>query len=199
MSGDVLLSSTAIAKRMMQTSFNNCGKTYIVIDGLDECERGERKEISSWLKGVIEGLPQADVGTIRCLIVSQDDGIARKDLEDFATIKITTENHGDLKGFAAEWHKKIEDKFGKLRSENCHIANIISARAQGRPTLYSKQEKNSYNSNICRDVHLRGTTSKISRGPTNSSSPSSGTGSGQATSKVGSCVRVLQNTIASMD
>ena len=162
MSSDVSLSSTAVAKRMMQTSFSNCGRTYVIIDGLDECERGERKEISSWFQEAIEALIPADMGSIRCLIVGQDDGIARKDLGAFAIIKITNENYGDLKAFATEWHKKIEDKFGELSSKSCHIANIISVRAQGRSALYLiKQGENRSSSNVCRDVHLRGTTSKI--------------------------------------
>jgi hypothetical protein len=66
------------------------------------------------------------------LFVSQDDGTARKALGDLPTIKITTENKEDLKDFAAVWHGKMEAKFGKLRSNDTHIANIISARAQGK-------------------------------------------------------------------
>ncbi|KAI9683271.1 MAG: hypothetical protein M1822_006136 [Bathelium mastoideum] len=126
-----VLSSVAIAKRMLETSFNSCGKIYVIIDGLDECERGERKNISTWLQGIIQELPTEEMNSLRCLIISQDDATTRKDLKDFSAIKMTTENHEDLRRFTAEWQKRIERRFGDLRPENRRLANTIFARAQG--------------------------------------------------------------------
>ena len=130
-----MLSSVVLAKRMLEMSFNSCGKLYIIIDGLDECERGERKEISTWLQHIIQELPAAQINSLRCLIISQDDGNARKDLKDFAAIKMTDENHGDLRQFTAEWQKRIEHRFGELRPENRQLANTIFARAQGMSAM----------------------------------------------------------------
>ena len=129
-----VLSSVVIAKRALEMSFSSCGKIYIIIDGLDECKRGERKEISSWFQGIVQDLPAERVSSLRCLIVSQDDATARKDLKDFAEIKITTENHEDLRKFTAEWQKRIERRFDDLRLENRRLADTIFARAQGMPT-----------------------------------------------------------------
>ncbi|KAL9082920.1 MAG: hypothetical protein Q9165_008738 [Trypethelium subeluteriae] len=126
-----VLTSVLVAKRMLELSFKTCGKLYIIIDGLDECERGERKEISSWLQHITQELPRDPVESLRCLIVSQDDASARKDLKDFSTIKMTTENHEDLRRFTAAWQKRIECRFGELRPENRRLANTIFARAQG--------------------------------------------------------------------
>ncbi len=56
--------------------------------------------------------------------------MARKDFGRLPTIKIESKNKDDLSAFAAVWHAKIEAKFGQLRSGDCHIANIIVARAQ---------------------------------------------------------------------
>jgi len=129
-----LLTSKAIAKEMIQTALNSCEMTYVIIDGLDECGLDDRKEIASWFQEVAEALPATEMDSIRCLFVSQDDGIALHDFRNLPTIKITDENREDLKEFATVWHHKIEDKFGELRSKNCHISNIIFARAQGKPT-----------------------------------------------------------------
>ncbi|KAI9654109.1 MAG: hypothetical protein M1821_006820 [Bathelium mastoideum] len=129
--GSAVLSSVVIAKRMLEMSFNSCGKIYVIIDGLDECERGERKMISNWLQGIMQELPAEQMNSLRCLISSQDDGTARKDLKDFSTIKMTTENHEDLRRFTAEWQKRIERRFGDLRPENRGLAHTIYARAQG--------------------------------------------------------------------
>jgi hypothetical protein len=114
---------------------------YLIIDGLDECKEAERNKISKRFLGIIEALPPANMDSIRCLFVSQDDGLARRTLGYLPTIKITTENKEDLKDYAAVWHQKLEAKFGSLRSNKSHIGNIISARAQVRlgcssPTVY---------------------------------------------------------------
>jgi len=131
LSNGTVLSSTDIADEMLQTTLNSCERTYLIIDGLDECGQTERTKISSRFLRITQALAPADMGSIRCFFVSQDDGTARKTLGDLPTIKITTENKEDLKDFAAVWHEKIEAKFGKLRSNDTHIATIISARAQG--------------------------------------------------------------------
>ncbi|RYP05725.1 hypothetical protein DL765_009750 [Monosporascus sp. GIB2] len=61
---------------------------------------------------------------------SQEDEAALQDFRDLPAIKITDENRDDLEEFAAVWHTKIEHKFGALRSNNCHVSRIISARSQ---------------------------------------------------------------------
>lgn len=127
-SGTVLNSAT-LAKEMLLTSLKSGEKTYIVIDGVDECNHDSRKEISSWFQEVAE-LPSTEMGTIRCLFVSQDDGIAVEDFRNIPGIKITDENNDDIRDFASLWHRKIEKKFGQLRKNN-NIQNIISVRAQG--------------------------------------------------------------------
>jgi hypothetical protein len=132
LSNSTILSSTDIAEEMLQTTLNSCERTYLIIDGLDECGQTERMKISSRFLKIAEALAPAEMDSIRCLFVSQDDGAARKTLGNLPTIRITTENKEDLKDFAAVWHEKIEVKFGILRSNDTHIANIISARAQGK-------------------------------------------------------------------
>jgi hypothetical protein len=126
-----MLSSITVAKRMLETSFGSCSKLYIIIDGLDECERGERKEIATWLQGVIEELPSSQKNSLRCLIISQDDDNAQRNLKDFAAVKMRTESYGDLRQFTGEWQKKIEHRFGELPLEHRQLANSIFARAQG--------------------------------------------------------------------
>ncbi|KFA52172.1 hypothetical protein S40293_00599 [Stachybotrys chartarum IBT 40293] len=131
MSGDASLLSSSIAKEMMQTALSNCMKLYLIVDGLDECGRAERREITAWLQDTVQDLLVTNADSIRCLFVSQDDGAAREDLEGVPNIKITNENQDDVAEFAAAWDKRIERKFGKVRQNNCRISQIIPARAQG--------------------------------------------------------------------
>ncbi|KAJ2988150.1 hypothetical protein NUW58_g4128 [Xylaria curta] len=130
-SGDALLNSTTTARDMIQTVLSSCNKTYIVIDGIDECGRIHRDEIVEVFRTAVENLPAEVIGSVRCLFVSQDDDNARRNFRDLPAIKITNESQGDLKDFAEKRHLALEDKFGLLRSKDHHIANILTARARG--------------------------------------------------------------------
>lgn len=131
-SSDATLGSSTVAKEMIKTALNSCEKTYVIIDGLDECARDERKAIAASFRAIVEGLPPIEKGSVRCLFVSQDDGIARDDFRNLPNINIKDENRGDLGEFADVWHQRIEGKFGKLESKNHQISKIITARAQGK-------------------------------------------------------------------
>jgi len=62
---------------------------------------------------------------IRCLFVSQDDGIARKDLSMLPTINISSEcNIQDIADFAEHWQARIERNFGTFSEEELDIAGV---------------------------------------------------------------------------
>jgi hypothetical protein len=135
LSSDLSLTSISLAKDMLRTALLSCEMTYIVIDGLDECPRGDRVEISSFFRNLVESISTADVDgidyPIRCLFVSQHDGVSSENFRDIPTIKIDDQNRDDLRDFSQVWHRKLETKFGDLRDRNCHISNILTARAKG--------------------------------------------------------------------
>ncbi|KAH0563509.1 hypothetical protein GP486_001930 [Trichoglossum hirsutum] len=131
-SGETVLTSLKLAKELLETVFKSCKKTYIILDGLDECNRDERKEISTWFCQLVDGLPREDMDAIRCLFVSQDDGYARKDFSMLPSIKLTAaDNKCDIEAYASVWHQRIQEKFGPLNPKGFHVANIVTARAQG--------------------------------------------------------------------
>jgi hypothetical protein len=131
-SGETVLSSSKLAKELLETVILSCKQIYIILDGLDECNRDERKEISTWFRQLVDGLPRKEMDTIRCLFVSQDDGYARKDLSMLPSIKLTaTSNKSDIEMYAKAWHERIEKKFGTLEPKGLNVANIVTARAQG--------------------------------------------------------------------
>jgi hypothetical protein len=125
-----------LAKELLETVFESCKKTYIILDGLDECTRQERKDISTWFRQLVDGLPRKEMDAIRCLFVSQDDGYARKDLSMLPSIKLTaTSNKSDIEMYARIWHQRMEEKFGPLDTKGLDITNIVTARAQGSNAL----------------------------------------------------------------
>lgn len=130
-SGHTLLDSTT-AREMIRTVLSSCDKTYIIIDGVDECGRNDRDDIVEAFMTTIENLPAEAVGSVRCLFVSQDDENARRHFRDIPSIKIGDKNQDDLQDFAIQRHSELEAKFGPLQSKDCHISKILIARARGR-------------------------------------------------------------------
>lgn len=136
-SGEAVLSSGTVAKALLKTALETCDKnqkTYIVIDGLDEYNREDRKEISTWFKDQVRNVPTNELGAIRCLFISQDDGYARKDFSDCSQIKLTpNDTRQDIEAYCKTWHRLIAQKFGPLNPKEHNITGIITARAQGIP------------------------------------------------------------------
>lgn len=140
----MVLSSKSSAKSLLDIALKACDKaqkTYIVIDGLDEYNRESRKEISTWFKEQIRNVPTNDLGQIRCLFVSQDDGYARKDLSDCSSIKLTPKDtRSDIETFCKMWHDLIAQKFGPLDLKEHNVSQIVTARAQGDSEVSCMQE-----------------------------------------------------------
>lgn len=107
-------------------------KTYIILDGIDECCRKERKDICTWFPSIINGLEKSQQDEIRCLFVSQEDGFAKKDLSMLPEFKITRgHNSSDIHAFARSSQARIEAKFGPCLFGQNEISKIVTARAQG--------------------------------------------------------------------
>lgn len=107
-----MLSRVQDIEELLRVSLLNCAKVYIVIDGIDECARDERKRITSWFRDVVENLEPPHLDRIRCLFVSQDDGVARKDFDGIATLKIKPADvENDIEQYSMHEAAQIQSMF----------------------------------------------------------------------------------------
>ncbi|KAK4196326.1 hypothetical protein QBC40DRAFT_351857 [Triangularia verruculosa] len=107
----VLVTRTTI-EDLLKVSLHNFPSVYIILDGIDECPRKERDNIASWFRGLVEDLPTSNPTRVRCLFVSQEDGIARKDFAGLSVIKIRSQdNRQDIERFSSKWAHDIQIKF----------------------------------------------------------------------------------------
>ncbi|KAK4220734.1 hypothetical protein QBC38DRAFT_493568 [Podospora fimiseda] len=129
---DPILSRPGVAKDFLRLALKR-RKSYVIIDGIDECVRDQRKYICSFFEEVVNSLPKKNMDEIRCLLVSQDDGIARKDLSKLPVLSVKKEdNHCDIEAFSKYWQLEIEKKFkGRFPKDVLDIANLVTERAQG--------------------------------------------------------------------
>ncbi|KAF6818826.1 zinc finger protein [Colletotrichum plurivorum] len=125
-STEAMLTTIPDIEGLLDIAIKNCTSVYIILDGLDECPRDQRKTISQWFRSLVEDLPPAKSDLVRCLFVSQDDGIARKDFADVTSLKIMQEdNLKDINQYSTLWASKLQEKFELSDDERDGIADRI--------------------------------------------------------------------------
>ncbi|KAK8015049.1 hypothetical protein PG990_008345 [Apiospora arundinis] len=99
-SPDPVIGSNATIESLLDVALKNCADAYIIIDGIDECDREQRHKITHWFRELVENLEQPRQDRVRCLFVSQDDGVARRDFKGLQTIKVErNDNRADIHAF----------------------------------------------------------------------------------------------------
>ncbi|OTA83135.1 hypothetical protein M434DRAFT_183549 [Hypoxylon sp. CO27-5] len=139
-SGDSTLKRPGLAKKLLKIALINKDKVFIVVDGLDECAKGQKKEVVSWLQTIFKpdiSISAADEDNVdytsngckvRCLVVSQDDGECSKLLNKFATMKIQlADNSKDIEVFCRHYERKIRKKqqFSELNIPENLAARVV--------------------------------------------------------------------------
>ncbi|OTA54483.1 hypothetical protein K449DRAFT_469433 [Hypoxylon sp. EC38] len=148
-SGDSTLKRHQLAKKLLKIALINKDNVFIIIDGLDECAKGQKKEVISWLQAIFkpdisaadeDGVDYTSNGCkVRCLVVSQDDGECSKLLNKFATMKIQpADNSKDIEAFCRQFERKIREKqqFSELNIPE-NIAARVADLSEGM-FLFSK-------------------------------------------------------------
>ncbi|KAF4631381.1 hypothetical protein G7Y89_g6756 [Cudoniella acicularis] len=108
-SAEAVLSSPKVASELLDMAIGNCRSVYIILDGIDECSREERKSITSWFRKLIEELPPTNAESIRCLF----------------------DNKVDIEEYSSVWAAKIKEKF-KIPDQMANkIATTIPNTVEG--------------------------------------------------------------------
>jgi hypothetical protein len=109
---------------------------WIVLDGLDECEKKEKKKILTWITTLVKSEDQP--GRLRVLVVSQDEGDIRRQLSKrpFISLHETPQHKQAIRTYATRKASKIAEKFDlhegqALGPSESEIINLVTERAQG--------------------------------------------------------------------
>jgi hypothetical protein len=139
-SGEPSLRSLSQAKKLLEDFCNTIPKSFIVIDGLDECEKAERSQVLDILTEVVGCRDTIDPGTLRLLIASQDLIDIRKGFNSTASNKVApiilriseTDNEGDIRAFTRLWVDKIASKFPPFSEDmKEYLQNLTVVNAKG--------------------------------------------------------------------
>ncbi|KAI2838585.1 hypothetical protein CBS11350_8057 [Aspergillus niger] len=126
---NVSLSSPPSSEQILGTSLRSLERVYLVLDGLDECGSDAGKAIASRFLKMVN--LEKEVGSIRCLFISQDDGAAAVGSDGFQSINVGNKNSDDIKEFVGKWQQKLITKFG-VSKRLSNLQEIISKRAKGK-------------------------------------------------------------------
>jgi hypothetical protein len=136
-----ILSSEVLAKELLETLLKNCQGLRIILDGLDECARGEEKKVVEWFRSTLEASTHSAASSDypRCVFISQRDAIATRIFRDLPTITITADhNHQDITTFVSSWGMKIQEKFSISDDATRSINERVVTRAAGRAENLSR-------------------------------------------------------------
>ncbi len=138
-SGEATLKRMTTARPLLEVAANSKENLFIIIDGLDECTKKEKKEIISWVRSFASKEKrdrlelEGETGEIRCLLVGQEDGECTKLLKDCQTIKIQpADNNDDIHVFCQHLENELRKKHPRLQVPEAQITLRVVKEAGGK-------------------------------------------------------------------
>lgn len=132
--GKRAFSSEMIAKELLEVMMRNSGQVCIILDGLDECSKIERKKILQWIR-LMSGHPQnrdSSDSTI-CILVSQRDAITSKTLRDIPSLEITSKDtRDDIYTYIRSRGSEVQKKFQLSDESTKAMVELVMEKAGGR-------------------------------------------------------------------
>lgn len=129
--GDARLRTVKLAREMLTTCLKAVGKTYVIIDGIDECEPTEQQHIARFWMTYVEN-SGSDSEPSRCALFSQEDASTRPLFCRLPTIRVQGEHHDkDIRSYCIAAATKLRKKFSLAPYEESQIASETARRAQG--------------------------------------------------------------------
>jgi hypothetical protein len=139
-SGEPSLRSVNQAKKLFEDFCFTIPKLFIIVDGLDECERVERSLVLDILSEVVGQRDTAEPGSVRLLIASQDHADIRRGLHSASITKMApkmleiseSDNEGDIKAYTRLWVDRIGARFPSFTEDmKEYLRNLTVANAKG--------------------------------------------------------------------
>jgi NACHT domain len=135
-SGQLSLSSGDLCKEILKAVLTNGDKTFVVVDGIDECDKIEARLLLNVLCDLVTVCDSQNPGKLRVMVVSQDEPDIRRNLSAFSELSLKViGNEGDIHRFVDVWCGKIQGKFELEEGERNYIFESTCHRANGEYSL----------------------------------------------------------------
>lgn len=136
-SGETLLTSMQLAKLLFELFCDSSPRIALIIDGLDECAKPERKALLEYLTSLVEKLHSITPGRLRLLVVSQQDGDIKALLSGAIVLTLSKELNGeDIRDYVDYRLDALAESFEFDDNMKQYIAHMICAQASGEWSPY---------------------------------------------------------------
>ena len=128
------LVSARLAQELMKQCLEELQKSCVVIDGLDECDREERKKIIEMYTRLAKQLGNNLPTSVRILFVSTNENDIKIQLNKAQAeiIHLTAaENYAEMLDYSRIWSKKIQELHQLSHQETEVVALDVLKRANG--------------------------------------------------------------------
>ncbi|CAI6333480.1 unnamed protein product [Periconia digitata] len=146
-SGEPSLRSLPLAKKLMEDFCATVPKMFLIIDGIDECEQMERKQLLEFLMGIVSQADNDEPGKLRVLFVSQEYADIKRVLHSSSATRVVPksvsllqqkDNEGDIQTYVKGWVDRIANQHAPFEAELVdYLRNLTISRAKGM-FLYAK-------------------------------------------------------------
>lgn len=102
-----------LARQLFETVAWERDRQYIILDGLDECPKEDRKMIISFLTALIAKIDAKTPSKVRLLVISQPESDIRNLLERAQEFEVKPDDNAeDIAIFVHSWMTKLHERFG---------------------------------------------------------------------------------------
>ena len=116
--------------------------TYIIVDGLDECDTPEMTTIVTILTKLAKSFNTTSPGSCRLFFTSRDENTIRRLFSNAAKLRIRPkDNQQDIKAYTHIWSLKIQEKFALSDIQRQNLERSLITRTNGMPYLYNSSRK----------------------------------------------------------
>lgn len=168
-SGEPVLRSLHQTKTLFEDCCLAIPKMFIIVDGLDECEQGERKQALDVFMDIVGRCDARAPGNLRVIIVSQDYVDIRRAFHATTTKKIVprilqlsnVDVETDISTYVRVWVDRIGSKFSSDDAPfnddmKEYLHNLTVVNAQGMTFLLDPKGTISCSRTASRRLHARG-------------------------------------------
>ncbi|KAH7161800.1 hypothetical protein EDB81DRAFT_785561 [Dactylonectria macrodidyma] len=135
----VNLRTTTKLENLVKTAFESYKSLYIVLDGLDECAKGETQKTVDWYLSLLDTKSKNSTSALRIIFSGQRDGVLDKRLSQQPSISLETSAHNeDIYRYCQGVCKEITTKFFKSSSlgekaqdMKQQILSLVTSEAKG--------------------------------------------------------------------
>jgi hypothetical protein len=129
---------STILEQLAEIAFDSQGTSFIILDGLDECEPVEAENALSWFKSRQTDAMQADLGHIRLLCVGQRTDVLQRMLSSAVDISLENASHqGDIERYVKEQACTIREDFEIDSQIEAEIVTRVTKAAKSRRTAFA--------------------------------------------------------------